>query len=419
MNDPLTLLGRPLPELLALPMAAQFPGLRPGLHRFDAPGGTLTHGAVCRAMSAYLGSEHVANDHGAFPASRYSDALVDWSASRLRALLGAGSGQVVFGPNMTTLTALFLRSRAADLGPGDEVVCTELNHEANIRPWAAWARARGATLRMARISPSGELSVPELAGLVTGRTRWIAVTAASNALGTLCDIPAVTELARAVGARVFVDAVQAVPHRRVEVGRWGCDALVTSAYKWYGPHCGALWLTDETAAAAHLPEQADSAGTGLPGRLQLGTTGFEAVLGTGVAAEVLLGWRHFGATAHPGTAGDIPAGDVPAGEEELAGRLLKALEANPAVRVLGPGSGVPRVPVICFQVTGVPARAVAERLARAGIAVWHGTFYSAPALRALSPADPDAVRAGIAAYTTHEDITALIDAVDSLTGAGR
>ncbi|MEU9603344.1 aminotransferase class V-fold PLP-dependent enzyme [Streptomyces sp. NPDC048057] len=386
------------------PLADRYPGLVPGIARFDGPGGTLTHAAVRDAMAAYLGSPHVANDHGGFPASDTSDRIARWARDRVRALLGASGGQVVFGPNMTTLAAAFTRAVAAGGGlrSGDEVLCTELDHEANVRPWRAVAERCGARVRMVPLPATGILPAEDVAERITERTRWVAITAASNALGTVPDLRAVVGAAHAVGARVFVDAVQAVAHRALDAREVGVDALVTAAYKWYGPHAGALWVSDEVADDLTLPEQVESAGTALPDRLELGTSNFEAMLGTGVAAELLL---------------RRDRGAVVAEEGRLAGLLMEGLQEAGA-QVLGPGPSSPavRVPVVAFRVPGQPARTAAARLAAAGIWLWHGTFYAHAAMRAVTPdgTAPDALRAGIAAYTTEEDVRTLVRAVRAL-----
>jgi cysteine desulfurase family protein (TIGR01976 family) len=398
------LLGRSFADLLAAPMAEQFPGLRPGVSRFDAPGGTLTHEAVRDAVSRYLGSELVANDHGAFAASRYCDEIAEWTAGRLRRLFGAAAGHVVLGPNMTTLTSMFTRAAEAGLRPGDEIVCTELDHEANVWPWMAMARRRGVQIRTARIDPDGELPAASVVALITDRTRWVAITAASNALGTITDLATVVTAAHAVGARVFVDGVQLVAHRAVQLDAWGVDAFVTSAYKWYGPHGGALWISAAAAERLTLPEQVPSAGDDLPGRLDLGTTAFETVLGMGVAAEVVAG---------------VDRDAVQRREDRLAGRLRAGLAADSRIRVLGPVTTADRVPIVTFQVTDLPAEKVAAHLADRGVAVWHGTFYCTPAMRTVSPAEPDAVRAGVARYSTDEDVDELLAAVAETIRAER
>ncbi|NED50670.1 aminotransferase class V-fold PLP-dependent enzyme [Micromonospora sp. BL1] len=401
--SPTTRIGlpeHPVPELndlLRAPADEQFPGLRGAGHRFDAPGGTLVHAAVVRAMSRYLGSRHVANDHGPFPASAYSDVIVEWAADRVRALLGAAGGHILFGPNMTTLTTMFSRGVAGDLRPGDEIVCTELDHEANHWPWRAVAERTGARVRLARLHPDGALPAEAIIRELTPRTRWVAISGASNALATVPDVAAVSAAAHRVGARVYVDGVQRVAHSRVAVDEWGVDAFVTSAYKWYGPHCAALWLSDHLDPL--LPEQVPSAGDALPGRLDLGTTQFEAVLGTGIAAEVLLGWDRT---------------VIAEREHALAERIRTWLRADSRFRVLGPAGGT-LMPIITFQVAGMAATAVATSLAARDVAVWDGTFYCGPAFQALSPATSGAVRAGVAAYTTDNDVTAFLDALVEVT----
>lgn len=389
---PLDLLGVEPARLLDAPMNEQFPGLREGQRRFDGPGGTLVHAAVAESIAAYLAGPHVANDHGAFAASHFSDAVLDWATARIRALLGAPTGEVVFGANMTTLTSTFLQAIAPTLAPGDEIVCTELDHEANVAPWTALAASGGVTVRTARIAPDGTLPTDAVVELLTPRTRWVAVTAASNALGSVPDLAAITAAAHRVGARVYVDGVQAVAHLPVDLAGLGCDAFVSSVYKWYGPHLGVLWVHEAVAETLRLPGQVPSAGDDLPDRLFLGTRNFEAVLGAGVAAEVLLGWDREALVQR---------------EAKLTELLLALFADNPAVRVLGPGLGSKRVPVVTFTVAGRAATEVAQRLAGAGISVWHGTFYSTAAIRAVSPEEPDVVRAGIACYTTEDDVRML------------
>lgn len=393
------LLPRPLAELLTAPITDQFPGVRLGTSRFDGPGGTLVHAAVRDAMAHYLGSDRVANDHGAFPASHYSDTIAQWASGRVRELFGTSGGHVVLGPNMTTLTAMFTRAIETSIAPGDEIVCTELDHEANVWPWRAMAERRGARVRIARLEPDGSLPTAAVTGLVTERTRWVAVTAASNALGTLVDLPAVVTAAHAAGARTYVDGVQLVAHEPVALDDWGVDAFVTSAYKWYGPHGAALWMNDAAAAEATLPEQVPSAGTDLPGRLDLGTTAFETILGIGVAAQVLLSTDR---TA------------IRRREQRLATMLREGLQAIPGVRLLGP-THAPRAPIVTFQLAGQSAEKVATALAERNVSVWHGTFYCSAAMRAVCADEPEAIRAGIAWYTTEREVDALIAGVATMS----
>ncbi|MDA0565651.1 aminotransferase class V-fold PLP-dependent enzyme [Streptomonospora sp. S1-112] len=388
------LLPRPLADYLAAPLTAQFPGRRAGQARFDGPAGTLVHAAVADAVAGYLAGPMVSNDGGAYPAGRHSDALADWARAAVRRLLGAPGGHVVFGPNMTTLTALFVRAAGEHVRPGDEIVCTELDHEANVAPWRAMARRRGATVRTARLV-EGTLPADAVAEVLTGRTRWVAVSAASNALGSAPDVAAICAAAHRVGARVYVDAVQAVPHRPVDAAAWGADAVVASAYKFYGPHAGVLWIGDEAAEPLRLAEQPAPAGDDLPGRLELGTLAFEQLLGTAVAAEVLLGWDRAAVAER---------------EAALAGELAQVLETAPGVRRVSPAGG-DRVPVEVFYLPGVPAAEAAEAFAARGVSLTHGRFYAPGPMAAAAPGLPAALRAGVAGYTTGEDVAAFAGAL--------
>lgn len=392
-------LGPLLDECTAGPLPGQFTGRHDGDHRFDGPGGTLVHGAVVAAVARYLGSGLVANDHGGFPASDFSDGIAGWSAARLRDLLGARDGDIVFGPNMTGLTTTFVRSVAAELRPGDEVVVTRLDHEANRAPWLALA-ARGVVLKEAVLEPSGALPVSAVTDLIGARTKWVAVTAASNALGFVPDVRAVAEAAHAVGAKVFVDGVQSVAHRRAEVSELGCDAFVTASYKWYGPHAGVLWVAPGVLAGARLAEQVPSAEPDGPGHLQLGTMNFEAVLGAGVAAAVLSRWDHAAVAER---------------EQRLGDALRAGVAALPRVQVLSAGPEHERVPLVTFQVDGMPAEVVAKHLAEERVSVWHGTFYASAAMSSVT--EGDAVRAGIACYTGEADVDAVVRALAGVVRA--
>lgn len=360
----------------------------------------MVHAAVGDAMSAYLRGGEVANDGGAFPQSRYTDALAEWAHSEVLQLLGAESGSTVFGANMTTLTALFVRAVGPTLRPGDEIVCTGLDHEANRQPWGTLADSAGARIRIAEPRSDGELDTEELIAQLGPRTRWVAVTAASNALGVVPDLRAITQAAHAVGARVFVDAVQATAHQRVDVAAIGCDAVVTSAYKWYGPHLSVLWLSEGLSPdLLHLAEQVPSAGTTGGAQLTLGTQNHEGIVGLATAAYVLRTW---------------PFEAIHAEEQRLLRLLVDGLRARPGVRLLAdPTTAARRVPLVAFQLVDQPVHRTARELAEQHISVWHGSFYASTALRAVAPARPEAVRAGIAAYTTQDDVQALLAGIDS------
>jgi selenocysteine lyase/cysteine desulfurase len=224
-------------------MRERFPGLADGWARLDGPAGTQMVDVAIDAMAHHLSSGESANVGGEFAASRATGALVEATRDTVGRLLGAPPEGIVFGANMTTLTFALTRALALGSGPGDEIVCTRLDHDANVTPWVLAAHARGARVVLVPFDPrTGRFEAGAIEAHTGPGTRWIAVTGASNALGTVPDLEPVVAAARAVGARVFVDAVHLVPHRPVDVRALGVDALVTSAYKWYGPHAGVLWV---------------------------------------------------------------------------------------------------------------------------------------------------------------------------------
>src|SRR4051812_38879030 len=194
------------------------------------------------AMADWMRSGRSANHGGLFDAGRETDALVAQTRTTVGELLGADPSGVVFGPNMTSLTLAFAAAAGRSLAAGDEIVCTRLDHDANVRPWLLAAERAGATVRFAEPDPETlELPASAVEAVLTDRTRWVAVTAASNAVGTVPDLPGIAAAAHAAGARVYVDAVHAAPHRPLADVTRGCDALVCSAYKWFGPHESILW----------------------------------------------------------------------------------------------------------------------------------------------------------------------------------
>ncbi|SHF57416.1 cysteine desulfurase family protein, VC1184 subfamily [Jatrophihabitans endophyticus] len=387
-----------------------FPGVRRDEHRFDGPGGTLVHGTVAQAIAGYLAGPSVANDHGAFPQSAQSDAVAEQAADAFRRLVRGPAGDVLFGHNMTQLTTTFVRAISGGLRSGDEIVCTALDHEANVYPWRAAAAACGAAVRTAPVDADGVLRTNAVTDLIGPRTRWVAITAASNALGTVPDLAPVVAAAHAVGARVYVDGVQAIAHLPFDVSAVGCDALVTSPYKWYGPHCGALWLAPGLAEEARLPEQVPSAGSQSPGRLSLGTTNFESLVGLAAAAEVLLAADRTAVARREGAL-------LAAAAEQLAAIPSVRLFGPPVAPPSGPATDVPRVPVLALRVRDRPAQQVAAALAARGVSVWDGSFYASAAVAAVSPDEPDLVRVGIAAYTDEVDVEALVAGVRAIAAA--
>lgn len=383
-------------------MRRRFPGLVGGWSRFDGPAGTQAVDVSIEAMAEWQRSGNNANSHGAFPASQACDALTEQVSDTVGELLGADPAGMVFGPSTTANMMALTRAIAADLVPGDEIVCTTLDHDSNVSPWLLAARDSGATVRMAEMDPStGRLGADAVIDLIGTSTRWVAVTGASNAVGTIPDTAAVTAAAHAVGARVVVDGVHLTPHRRIDVEAIGCDVFTTSSYKWYGPHAGIMWVEPDLldSLAAYKVRPAPDSG---PGRLEYGTPSWEAMAGIDAAARFLL---------------DTTMDAIIEHEESVFGRLLTGLHEIPGVRVVGPADLADRAPTTMFLVNGFTPLQVAGRLADERVAVWDGHNY---AVEAMAPfgldAEAGAVRAGVCAYIGDDDVDRLLAAVDALGG---
>jgi cysteine desulfurase family protein (TIGR01976 family) len=285
------------------------------------------------------------------------------------------------------------------LRPGDEIVCTRLDHDANVAPWLIAARRAGAEVRFAE-PEAGTLELPaaSVEAVLGERTRWVAVTAASNAVGTIPDLAGIVAAARRAGARVFVDAVHAAPHRPLDVQTLGCDALACSAYKWYGPHVGIL-AADPALLAELAPDKLRPSPETVPDRWELGTLPFEALAGVRAAAEYLLGVDRVALRAH---------------EDALLQAMLDGLDAIDGVTLHGAARD--RTATVMFTVDGRPSTEVAAALAEDGVAVWDGNYYALELLTRLGLEPAGAVRAGAVAYTDAEDVRRLVDGVARLAG---
>jgi cysteine desulfurase family protein (TIGR01976 family) len=378
---------------------------------FDGPGGTQVPRAVVDAMTDYL-YHHNANTHWAFPTSAETDDALAGARAVFAAFVHGSPDEIVFGANMTTLTMHVARALGRGWRPGDELVVTELDHHANVAPWAAAARDFGLTVRTARmIARTGQIDWDDLARQITPRTRLLAIGAASNALGTISDVAGAAALARRVGALVFVDGVHYAPHHLPDVAALGCDGFACSAYKFYGPHVGIVWLRREVLVAADLPKLLP-APNDPPERAETGTLNHEGIVGAAAAVEWLASLAP-GATLRARLAATYAA--LHARGTSLLGQLWTGLAAIPGVQLYGPAPDAPRTPTVAFTVEGRGSEAVARHLADRGVFVSHGDFYAHTVIERLGRQPDGVVRAGCACYTTAEEVGRLIAAVAALS----
>ncbi|MEA2440502.1 MAG: hypothetical protein QOH76_1926 [Thermoleophilaceae bacterium] len=376
----------------------RFPGLADGWARLDAPGGSQPVDVAIEAMADWMRSGGMANQGGEFLGAERVDSLMLEARAAVGELLGGDPRGVVFGPSMTALTLSFAAAVGRELSEGDEIVCTRIDHDANVAPWLIAAERAGAVVRFAEPPDRETLELPPSAieAVLSDRTRWVAVTAASNAVGTAPDIGAIASLAHGAGARVYVDAVHATPHRRMDVAALGVDALACSAYKWFGPHGSILWARPELLEELK-PDKLRPSSDEVPWRWETGTPAFESLAGIVAAARYLMETGFDAIRAH---------------EDALMARMLGGLGGIAGVTLYG--AAADRTPTAMFNVADRSARDVARALADEKVAVWHGNYYALELSRFLDLEPDGAVRAGLVHYNDESDVDRLLDVVSRL-----
>jgi len=384
----------------------------------DGPGGTQTPRRVIDAVADYLVG-HNANIHGQFAASRETDGIIDESRGALADFLGAVPDEISFGANMTTLTMFVAQSLVRDWAPGDEVVITALDHEADRGPWLD-LRERGIVVREVPIDIDRcTLDREAFESLVNERTRLVALGYASNAVGTVNDVVRAARLAHTVGALCFVDAVHYALHGPIDVEALECDFLVCSPYKFFGPHLGVLWVK-RSAGERIRPLSLSTQDSTPPCRYETGTLCHEGIAGAREAVEFVadLGRRAAGeAGLHRRAAVVAGMRATEQHERPLTRRLIDGLTGVPGVRVYGPPADGPRTSTVSFTVPGMPAQDVAGCLGELGIFVWDGDFYAARFVELAGLADRGGlVRIGLCPYNTADEVERAIAAVADLAG---
>jgi cysteine desulfurase family protein (TIGR01976 family) len=375
----------------------RFPALHEGWARLDGPAGSQIVDSAIEAMADWARSGSQANHGGVFKQAHETDELVNSTRTAVATLLGGDPQGVVFGPSFTALTMRFAATVVRELEAGDEIVCTRLDHDSNVRPWVIAAERAGVTVRFAEpLEGSLELPASAVEAVLSERTKWVAVTAASNAVGTVPDLTGIVAAAHAVGANVYVDAVHATPHRRNDLAALGADVIGCSAYKWFGPHVAMLCGRPEILEAYH-PDKLNPSPAESPDRWELGTLPFEALAGVRAAAEYML---------------DLDLDAVDAHEQSLLTTALEGLGAMDHVTLYG--AAADRAPTLMFTVAGHHPTDVAKFLNDREIAVWDGNYYAWELEQVLGLAPHGGIRAGFLHYNDAADAERLLAAVAEL-----
>jgi cysteine desulfurase family protein (TIGR01976 family) len=404
----------------------QFPALQQTVNGqpavfFDAPGGTQVPQRVIDAISQYLGTSN-ANTHGAFLTSERTDQMLADAHSAMADFLNCDADEIVFGPNMTTLTLALSRAIGRELKSGDELLVTVLDHDANVSPWVA-LEERGVKVRTADIKPSDcTLDMFDLQAKVRRSTRVVAVGYAANAVGTINNVGEVVRLAHDAGAMVFLDAVHYAPHGLIDVRALDCDFLACSSYKFFGPHLGVLYAKRELLQRLR-PYKLRACSEQLPERWETGTQNHECLAGLIAAIDYLteLGRRH---APEAGTRREslVAAYEAVAQyERELSEQLINGLLAIPGLTLYGitdPGKLNQRTPTVAIRMEGYGPRELAVCLGERGIFTWDGNYYAVNLAERLGVQQSGGMlRIGLAHYNTAEEVERLLKELASLTAA--
>ena len=388
-------------------LRAHFPALRSGTAYFDGPGGSQVPDTVIDAVADTFRAG-IANRGRVTAAERVADDTVLAARAAMADLLGAEAGGIVFGRSMTALTFDMARTLAATWAPGDEIVVTRLDHDANIRPWLIAAQRAGVTVRWAEFdAASAELPVENVAAVISDRTRLVAVTAASNLLGTRPDVAAISAAAHRAGALTYVDAVHATAHGPIDMADLGADLLVCSPYKFFGPHCGVLAGRVDLLATLH-PDKLLPSSDAVPERFELGTLPYELMAGTTAAVDFLAS---LAGQAHR-VAGDrrqqllAAWGSLDEHEQRLRQRIEAGLAELPGVTVRSRAAR--RTPTLLLTFADHSPEQAYRFLAERGVNAPAGSFYAIEASRFLGLGDGGGLRIGLAPYNSDADVDRLL-----------
>ncbi|RZT11964.1 cysteine desulfurase family protein (TIGR01976 family) [Kribbella sp. VKM Ac-2569] len=385
----------------------QFPALDEGAAHFDGPGGSQTPQAVADAVARTMTSA-LANRGQLTAAERRADEIVVGARQAMADLLGTTAQGIVFGRSMTQLTYDFSRTLAKTWSAGDEVIVSRLDHDANVRPWVQAAEAAGATVKWLGFDPETS-ELDDITPLLTDRTRLVAVTAASNLLGTRPETQKIADKVHEAGALIYVDGVHLTAHAPIDA-RYA-DFYVCSPYKFFGPHLGVLTAAPELLETLR-PDKLLPSSDVVPERFEFGTLPYELLAGTTAAVDFIAGLAGTGGTRRERLISSLNS--VEAHEDALRDDLEARLKAIPGVTLYGHAAN--RTPTLLFTLDGHTPAAVSEHLAKAGVNAPAGSFYAYEPARHLGLGPAGAIRAGLAPYTDQSDVDRLVAAVSALTG---
>ncbi len=404
---------------------SQFPSLAQTVNGYpvaflDGPGGTQVPQRVIDAISGYL-KRNNANTAGAYATSRNTDAMIADARAAMADFFGCDPDEIVFGPNMTTLTYGISRSIGRELGPGNEIVVTHLDHDANISPWRA-LEEHGVVIRFAEINEQDcTLDMNDLAHKITGHTRLVAAGYASNAVGTINNVKEVVRLAHQWGAMAYIDAVHYAPHGPIDVRALDCDLLVCSTYKFFGPHMGVLYGKREHLQRLH-PYKVRANTNVIPNRWEWGTLNHECIAGITACIDYLadLG-RHVDPSASTRRAALLAAyRAIQKHERGLTERLIRGLLVFPGLKLYGisdPKRFDQRCPTVAVRIAGHTPLQLATKLGERGFFTWDGNYYALNLTERLGvEKDGGFLRIGLAHYNTAEEVERLLAALREIVG---
>jgi cysteine desulfurase family protein (TIGR01976 family) len=402
---------------------SQFPSLQQKVNShpavfFDGPGGTQVPQRVIDAIGDYLRRDN-ANTGGAFATSRRSDAMISAARAAVGDFLNCAPDEVVFGPNMTTLTFAVSRAIERELSAGDEILLTHLDHDANVSPWRA-LEEHGVVIRMVDINEADcTLDLDDLRRKLGNRTKLVAVGLASNAVGTINPVAQIVRLAHEHGALVYIDAVHYAPHGPIDVRALDCDFLVCSTYKFFGPHMGVLYSKREHLARLH-PYKVRALSNAVPVRWEWGTLNHECIAGITACVDYIadLGRRSNPAVADRRAAILAAYEAIRSYERSLMEKLIRGLQEIPGLKIYGitdPARFDQRCPTLAIRIAGHTPLELATKLGERGFFTWDGNYYAINLTERLDvEKDGGFLRIGLVHYNTMEEVERLLAALQEI-----